>query len=98
MNATSPRTKCQNAAFRLQHEAYLLQAKKSKVRHFKPCSRGLIYSAELAKEQIRPLSLLWLEVSLTHCVCHQGFSQNDCMDYEMDPTYNPYTKDQNENN
>jgi hypothetical protein len=34
--------------------------------------------------------LLWLEVSLTHCTCHQGFTQNDCMTYELDPTYNPY--------
>lgn len=93
MEVTSAHTKCQNAAFRLQHEAYVLQARHVKrVRHFKPCPRGLIYSAELAKDVIRPLSLLWLEVSLTHCTCHQGFSQNDCMTYELDPTHNPYLK------
>jgi hypothetical protein len=90
VEVSSPRTKCQNAAFRLQHEDYMLQSKRGKVRHFKPCPRGLIYSAELARDTIRPLSLLWLEVSLTHCTCHQGFTQNDCMTYELDPTYNPY--------
>jgi hypothetical protein len=90
---SSARTKCQNAAFRLQHEAYVLQSKRGNVRQFHPCPKGLIYSAELARDEIRPLSLLWLEASLTHCKCHQGMSQGDLMSYEMDSTYNPYEKE-----
>ena len=90
MEVTSARTKCLNAAFRLQHEAYVMQASRGKVRHFNPCQKGLVYSAELAQAAIRPLSLLWLEVSTTHCKCHQGMTQNDCLVYELDPTYNPY--------
>ena len=90
MEVTTARTKCQNAAFRLQHEAYVLQSKRGNVRRFVPCPKGLIYSAELARAEIRPLSLLWLEASLTYCKCHQGMTQNDLMEYELDPTYNPY--------
>jgi hypothetical protein len=92
MNITSAVTKCQNAAFRLQHEAYVKQAKTSRVKHFRPCPKGLIYSKELGKDAIRPMSLIWLEVSLTHCDCHPHMTQSDCLDYEMDPTYNPYLR------
>lgn len=92
MNATSRRTMCQNAAFRLQRECYERQTAKParKTHQFTPCPKGLIYSNELGQAEPRPMSLLWNEVVLTPCSCHTGFTVNDCIEYEHDSTYNPY--------
>lgn len=86
----NPRTRCQNAAFRLQRECYEQTKPSRKVRQFIPCPKGLIYSNELGKPEIRPMSLIWNEVSLTPCSCHPGFTASDCLAYEFDSTYNPY--------
>lgn len=85
--------KCQNAAFRLQSECYALQSNKGKkkLRQFIPCAKGLIYSAELSRDEPRVLSLIENEVVMTPCDCHPSFSVNQAISYECDGTFNPYT-------
>ena len=90
------RMKCQNAAFRLQAEAYKHQndnrSGRKPLRQFNPCPKGLIYSGELRLVESRPMSLIWNEVVLTPCECHPNFTTDNCIEYEHDTTHNPYLK------
>lgn len=79
------RTRCRNAAERLQAEAYAEQSNggKRKLRQFIPCARGLVFSAELAKDTPRVLSEIENEALLTPCKCkkHNNLTANKMIEY-----------------
>lgn len=79
---------CENAASRLQREAYAHQTKgrKTPPRHFDPCPKGLVYTAELGRGCTRPQSLVTHEAALTPCECHAALTEIDLLDYEL-PSY-----------
>lgn len=85
------RAKCQNAAFRLQAEAYAKQSQggRIKLKQFLPCAKGLVYSKEAAYPT-RVLAQVANEVVTTHCNCHPDFLVRDAIAYECDPSFNPY--------
>ena len=88
--------KYQNAAFRLQREAYEIQIAKlpygKQLKHFNPCPKGLIFSAELGKEDMRVLIQVEREVILTACECHHSMTIQQLVEYEYDDTFNHYAR------
>lgn len=90
-------TLCQNAAFRLQAEAYAAQSKNGtkKLRQFNPCPKGLAYTKELADGNQRAQSLVWNDVYMTSCDCHSSITMNKLIEYENDKTFNPYSAEDN---
>ena len=76
---------CQNAAERLQREAYAHQMKKRKtaLKQFNPCQKGLVYTREMGEGNPRPQTLVTQEAAITYCACHNGLSENDLLDYEL---------------
>lgn len=81
------REMCLNAAHRLQSECYdrTVTQLARKQRQFNPCPRGLVYTAEVDAGNPRPMAKVRIEVATTHCVCHPGFTQNICLEYEFTP-------------
>ena len=79
------RIRCQNAANRLQAEAYAQQSNggRRKLKQFFPCARGLVFSKELAKEFPRVLSEIENEALLTPCGCkaHNNLTANKMIEY-----------------
>ena len=88
--------KYQNASFRLQREAYEMQADKlparKQLKQFYPCPKGLIFSAELGKQDMRVRLQVEHEVLQTPCECHHGMTMQQLVDYEYDDRFNPYAK------
>jgi hypothetical protein len=76
---------CGNAASRLQREAYAKQVKgrSAPLRHFSPCAKGLVYTAEMGAGNPRPQSLVTQEAARTLCDCHPGLSESDLIGYEL---------------
>lgn len=78
----------QNAAHRLNAEAYVMQIAERKgkpLKQFSPCPKATILTAACSDKRV--MSLIENEVALTHCRCHSGLTINKLMDYEFDPTY-----------
>lgn len=88
--------KYQNAAFRLQREAYEMQVAKlpygKQFKQFHPCPKGLIFSAELGKQKMRVRLEVEHEALLTICECHQNMTMQQLVDYEYDDSFNPYAR------
>lgn len=76
---------CQNAASRLQREAHAQQVKghSKPLRHFVPCAKGLVYTAECALDNVRPQSLVTHDAALELCNCHNHLSESDLLEYEL---------------
>ena len=75
---------CENAASRLQREAYALQmrGRSTPLRNFYPCAKGLVYTAEMGRGCKRPQSSVTMEAALTHCDCHSGLGETELIKYE----------------
>jgi len=76
---------CQNAAKRLQEEAYAMQSDngRKKLKHFTPCEKGLVYTAECGSGNKRPQSLVTHDAAMEDCQCHRSLSLSDLITYEL---------------
>jgi hypothetical protein len=76
---------CQNAAAKLQQEAFAVQIKgrTKPLKRFIPCAKGVVYTAECTKGNTRPQSLVTHDAALEICSCHRSLSENDLISYEL---------------
>jgi len=70
----------QNAAHRLNRDAYAQQAANGKIKRFHPCAKSIVLiKADLAQ----PASVIEQECIYTHCTCHPDLLLNDLLDIEF---------------
>lgn len=77
---TSRYFKLQNAAHRLNADAYAQQAAHGRVRQFHPCPKAAVLIA--ACQDKRVLSQVEDEALLTECKCHPGLTRHQLLDME----------------
>lgn len=84
---TDRRQMCENAASRLQREAYEAQmrGRSTPLKHFTPCPRGLVYTAEIGNGNERPQILVTQEAALIYCQCHRDMTESMLIEYETPP-------------
>ena len=75
---------CENAASRLQREAYEIQigGRSKPLKQFNPCAKGLVYTAEIGNGNTRQQILVTQEATITFCNCHKNLTERDLIDYE----------------
>jgi len=82
---TSRYDKCQNAAFRLNEDAYRQQVQRTargKLKQFVPCAKAdVLVAASVSSQHI---ALVEMDVIATECPCHPGLLLSELMDMEYD--------------